>query len=81
MSDQHDRAGSVLADVAQNLGGIFRHMLPGVLVVVGAKLAHPSWFQRLNLQSWQHLAALCSSDDRGREHMVRIQSLRPTPGG
>jgi len=58
MSDQHDRAGSVLADVAQNLGGIFRHMLPGVLVVVGARLAHPSWFQGINLQSWQHLAAL-----------------------
>jgi len=58
MSEVRDRTGGLIADITQNLGGVFRHMLPGVLVIAGVRVAHPSWFQGVNFASWQHLAAL-----------------------
>jgi hypothetical protein len=56
MTDTEGRG--VIADVFENLAGIFRHMLPGVLVVGAAKLAHPNWFARVDFMSWQHLTVL-----------------------
>jgi hypothetical protein len=49
---------SILGEVSQHLGAIFRHMLPGALVVGAARLAHPEWFCSLDLRLWQHLVAL-----------------------
>ena len=49
---------STLGEVSKHLAEIFRHMLPGVLVVGAARLAHPEWFCSLDLRLWQHLVAL-----------------------
>ncbi len=58
MPDDRDRVQSFLADVTRHLAGIFRHMLPGVLVLGGAALAYPEWFANVDLKSWAHLAVL-----------------------
>jgi hypothetical protein len=46
-----------LGQITEHLGGIFRHMLPGILVVSCAKLAYPT---RLNFEanSWPHLLVI-----------------------
>lgn len=58
MADPDQAATSVVADIAQNLGGVFRHMLPGVLVVAATYVAHPSWLASVAFTSWEHLVAL-----------------------
>ncbi|MGB2590953.1 MAG: hypothetical protein WAJ96_09910 [Candidatus Acidiferrum sp.] len=61
MSDdpKPDGAGWV-AEIAKHLGSIFRHMLPGALVIAGARLAHREWFCWVKLESWQHLLLLAA---------------------
>jgi hypothetical protein len=59
MTDESKSTG-LLTEITQHLGGIFRHMLPGILVVAGAKLAYPDWSLGLNLNSWQHLFVLAA---------------------
>ena len=59
MTDEYNSAG-LLTDITQHLGGIFRHMLPGILVVGGAKLSYPDWFGGFDLKSWQHLSVLAA---------------------
>jgi hypothetical protein len=44
----------IIASVSENLGMVFRHLLPGVFIMSAAYVAHPSWFQ-LDTNSWQHL--------------------------
>ena len=48
----------ILTEFAQHLGVIFRHMLPGVLVVGATAAAYPEWFCRIDFKSWQHLIVL-----------------------
>lgn len=57
MSDESKSTG-LLNEIIQHLGEIFRHMLPGVLVVAGTRLAYPDWFNSVDLKSWQHLFVL-----------------------
>lgn len=57
MSNAGENSG-VLVDITRHLAGIFRHMLPGVLLVSGAAVAYPDWFANLDLKSWSHLALL-----------------------
>jgi hypothetical protein len=57
MSNEPERTG-MPTEIAQHLGGIFRHMLPGILVVAGAKVAHPDWFRAVDVMTWQHLVVL-----------------------
>jgi hypothetical protein len=45
-------------EIARQLGGIFRHMLPGVLVIGGARLAYPDWFLSVYLTTWQNIFVL-----------------------
>ena len=45
-------------EIAHHLGEIFRHMLPGILMVAGARIAYPDWFDWVDLKSWQHLFVL-----------------------
>jgi len=52
------RASGLISEATQHLAGIFRHLLPGVLVVGGAVIAHPLWFHWLDLDSWRHLMVL-----------------------
>jgi hypothetical protein len=59
MSDEPKPNGSGwVTEIAQHLGSIYRHMLPGALVIGGARLAHPEWFCWVKLDSWQHLLLL-----------------------
>lgn len=49
----------MLTETIEHLSGIFRYLLPGILVVAGARLAYPCWFrQGIDLKSWQHLFVL-----------------------
>jgi hypothetical protein len=50
----------LLTEITQHLGGIFRHMLPGILVVAGARLAYPDWFHDVDLKSWQQMFVLAA---------------------
>jgi hypothetical protein len=56
MANDPDRG--LLADVTRDLVAIFRHMLPGVLVLGGGALAYPEWFENVDLKSWAHLVAV-----------------------
>jgi hypothetical protein len=58
MPDNNRSGAGVLADISANLSGIFRHMLPGVLIVGTARIAHTEWFWWVRLESWPHLAVL-----------------------
>jgi len=58
MPEENKTTGGVLADISANLSGIFRHMLPGALLVGAARIAHPDWFLWVQLGSWQHLSVL-----------------------
>jgi hypothetical protein len=48
----------ILGDISEHVAAIFRHMLPGVLVVGTAWIAYPNWFAALDLNSSQHLIVL-----------------------
>jgi hypothetical protein len=50
----------LLSEITQHLTGIFRHMLPGILVVAGARLAYPDWFAGVDVESWQLLLVLAA---------------------
>jgi hypothetical protein len=51
-------AGVLPTEITRQLGGIFRHMLPGVLVIAGAWLAYPDWFCSVHVTSWQNVFLL-----------------------
>src|ERR1035438_1614113 len=51
---------SVIKQIGDEVGRIFRHMLPGILVVGAAKAAHPSWFEGLHLDEPWQLAVLAA---------------------
>ncbi len=53
MSNQS--SNGVLENVTRHLGGIFRHTLPGLLVVGAAVVAFPDRFDGIRVDSWQHL--------------------------
>lgn len=57
MSNESEHAG-LPTEIAQHLGGIFRHMLPGILVIAGARVAHPDWFCAFDFATWQHVFVL-----------------------
>ncbi len=46
----------VVAEITENLGTLFRHLFPGVLVIAVARLAHRSWFVGFDGTSWASLA-------------------------
>jgi hypothetical protein len=58
MTTETSRPSGLLFDISEHLGAIFRHMLPGVIVLGGAAAASPTMFRRLDLASWQHLSVL-----------------------
>lgn len=57
---ESDSAGSsgMLSDISEHLGAIFRHMLPGVILVGGAALAYPDMLGNFKNASWQYLLVL-----------------------
>lgn len=50
----------IIKELVDQLSTIFRHMLPGLLVVGGARIAHPSWFAALKLADVWQIAVLCA---------------------
>jgi hypothetical protein len=58
MGDTPTRPSGILGDISEQLAGIFRHMLPGVLVVGAAKLAYPTSISLPRLDSWQGVFVL-----------------------
>lgn len=58
MSNETAEARGIFADITRHLAGIFRHMLPGVLLVGGFAIAYPDRLRAVDLNSWPHLAVL-----------------------
>src|SRR5260370_32067837 len=56
-----DSAPGWVESISNNLGAIFRHILPGIVIMGTAYVAHPAWFPPpwstwiVDLGSWQHL--------------------------
>ena len=44
--------------VVDQLSRIFRHLIPGVVIVVVARIAHPDWFGKVHLSDKLHLVVL-----------------------
>jgi hypothetical protein len=44
--------------ISNNLGAVFRHLLPGILIIGAANVAHPSWFCGVDVSSWQHILVI-----------------------
>jgi hypothetical protein len=47
-------------NVSSNLGTVFRHLLPGILIIGAAYVSHPSWFSvnAIDTHSWQHIVLI-----------------------
>jgi hypothetical protein len=46
----------LVQSISKNLGAIFRHLFPGILIMGAAAVAHPSWFRGIvDFRSWQHI--------------------------
>ena len=46
----------IVQTVLNNLGVVFRHLLPGVLIMGAARVAFPCWFWWIDSRSWPNLA-------------------------
>jgi hypothetical protein len=59
MKKETEKGGNGLVEgISKNLGGIFRHLLPGVIIMGTAYVAHPCWFAWVDASSWSYLAIL-----------------------
>jgi hypothetical protein len=59
MPPQNDDSPSQwVQSISNNLGAVFRHLFPGVLVIGAADVAHPSWFYGIDTSSWQHILVI-----------------------
>jgi len=54
--NSEDRKKGSIGEITDNLGPVFRHLLPGVLIIGAARITHPSWFSGFNSSSWSFLA-------------------------
>jgi len=72
---ESERAG-LPTEIATHLGGIFRHLLPGVLVIAAARLAYPEWFCAVD----RELSAIVRNHDFGRSLGIQIGN-QPLPAG
>lgn len=48
----------VIKAVEENLGRVFRHILPGILIIGAGHASHPSWLRSVNFDSPWHLLTL-----------------------
>jgi hypothetical protein len=59
MSSESDgRTKGIITEVTENLGALFRHLLPGVLIIGVARVTHPFWFRAFQSASWPYLASM-----------------------
>jgi hypothetical protein len=52
--------GSLVKQIKQELESIFRHMLPGIAILIAASLAHPHWLDSYDFGNVWHLAVLAA---------------------
>ncbi len=52
--------GNTIRVISDQLARIFRHIIPGILVVGAARIAHPYWFRDLSVDSWPPLLMLAA---------------------
>jgi hypothetical protein len=57
-SGNQDPPKGIISEVANNLGPVYRHLLPGVLVVATAWLVRPCWFAGFHFDSWSYLTVV-----------------------
>lgn len=58
MASDSTGGSGMLSDISEHLGAIFRHMLPGVILVGGTALAYPAVLDGFKDLSWQKLLVL-----------------------
>ena len=46
--------------IGENVGRVFRFLLPGLIILGGAAASHPKWFAHANLTDSGHLASLAA---------------------
>jgi hypothetical protein len=51
-------AVNILSSAFDELGRVFRHFLPGLLLLGGANLSFPSWFEKLQFSNTNHLLVM-----------------------
>jgi len=56
--DSEDQKKGIIGEIAENLGALFRHLLPGGLILGVARITHPSWFACFDSSSWPFLAVM-----------------------
>jgi len=49
---------SLIKQIGDELGRIFRHMMPGLSALLAARLSHPSWFRNIDYGNTWHLVLL-----------------------
>ena len=47
-----------IKEITEQLSNIFRHLLPGLVVIGAARLAHPHWFSAVCISNKWHVAVL-----------------------
>jgi hypothetical protein len=57
-NDSEGEPKGIVAQITDNLGAVFRHLLPGVLIIGVARITHPSWFRHFDRSSWPYLAVM-----------------------
>lgn len=58
MSNEAEEQKGTIGEIAENLGPVFRHLLPGALIIGTARVAHPTWFATFNAYSWPYLTVV-----------------------
>lgn len=48
---------ATIKDISDNLGRVFRYILPGAVILGLAYSSNPSWFKGVTLDDWWHLVA------------------------
>ena|ERR1044072_2177350 len=53
-----DPKRGLITDVSAELGNIFRHLFPGILLMAGARISFPDWFVAIANPSWPQVFLL-----------------------
>jgi hypothetical protein len=56
VTESDERSGGILTDIAQQIAGIFRYLLPGVVVVGFVVAAYPEIVHQVDTKTWPNFA-------------------------
>lgn len=57
-NNSDSQSKGILGEIVDNLAVVFRHLLPGVLIIGIARITHPTWFGHFDSSSWSFLAVV-----------------------